>query len=101
MPGKVDTMRWKSLPDDQCDLDDHEHQKHWHRLFAWTFKWDEDTQTTYWLQFVWRRARGDATWWDGQRMWGVWRPGSWSDYEYRGGRLAPEVKTDPERYRRR
>lgn len=73
-------------------------RQQWTRVFAFLPKRDLDTRTTYWLQFVWRRA----TKFYGQKGIGQYDDPSWPSYatvfawEYRdGNRDAPFIKECP------
>lgn len=71
-------MRWQKKP--------WQNPMHWHRQFAWRPTLDTDSNTYFWLEHVWGRARTEGSCHDGPYYY---------NWEYRGGKDCPEIKEEP------
>jgi len=86
-------MRWYRVTEKQKEAQRKTAGAIWQRRFAWLPCHDEQSHIVYWMEFVWCRG----TDWSYTTV-GRWFGSQWYNYtewEYRGGKEAPEVKQPP------
>lgn len=49
-------MKWQWQTVQEQRAATKQRRSHWHRFFAWKPRYDHDSRTAYWLQFVWCRV---------------------------------------------
>lgn len=86
-------MRWQRLTKGEREELRKKQLGNWHRIFAYTFKWDVGSRTVYWMEYVWRK--GSDWGYLGNFPWRGAHEHNYKTWEYRGGREAPELKQPP------